>query len=73
MMSEAAQTLDGWYCLHDFRTIDWSTWKTLPTEEREAAISEFLALVDQWERRKARSKEAMPSTRSSGKKRTFCS
>ena len=26
-MSEAAQTLDGWYCLHDFRSIDWSSWK----------------------------------------------
>ena len=23
-MSEAAKTLDGWYCLHDFRTIDWT-------------------------------------------------
>ncbi|ABO68699.1 IG hypothetical 16794 [Geobacillus thermodenitrificans NG80-2] len=49
MMSEAAQTLDGWYCLHDFRTIDWSAWKMLPNEERQAAIDEFLALVDKWE------------------------
>ena len=22
-MSEATTTLDGWYCLHDLRSIDW--------------------------------------------------
>ena len=38
-MSEAAQTLDGWYCLHDFRTIDWTTWKMTPSEERQVAIT----------------------------------
>ena len=47
-MSEAAQTLDGWYCLHDFRTIDWGVWKTLSNEERQAAINEFLGLVEKW-------------------------
>ena len=49
-MSEAAQTLDGWYCLHDFRSIDWTTWKMLSDEERQEAISEFLALVEKWDR-----------------------
>ncbi|TXK91617.1 heme-dependent peroxidase, partial [Parageobacillus sp. SY1] len=48
-MSEAAQTLDGWYCLHDFRSIDWSAWKTLTSDEREAAIREFLSLVEKWQ------------------------
>ena len=47
-MSEAAVTLDGWYCLHDFRTVDWTTWKMVPSEERQAAIHEFMALVDKW-------------------------
>lgn len=47
-MSEAAKTLDGWYCLHDFRTVDWTTWKMLPSEERDAAIQEFLAMLDKW-------------------------
>jgi hydrogen peroxide-dependent heme synthase len=47
-MSEAAVTLDGWYCLHDFRTVDWTTWKMLPSDEREEAIHEFLSLVDNW-------------------------
>ncbi|CAM3597704.1 hydrogen peroxide-dependent heme synthase [Cytobacillus oceanisediminis] len=47
-MSEAAVTLDGWYCLHDFRTVDWTTWKMLSSDERQAAIHEFMALVDKW-------------------------
>ena len=25
-MSEAVQTLEGWYALHDFRLIDWNAW-----------------------------------------------
>lgn len=49
-MSEAAQTLDGWYCLHDFRTMDWTTWKMLSSDERQAAISEFLGLVEKWKK-----------------------
>ena len=47
-MSEAAKTLDGWYCLHDFRTVDWTTWKMLPSDERQAAIHEFLSLIEKW-------------------------
>ncbi|WP_071393234.1 hydrogen peroxide-dependent heme synthase [Bacillus tuaregi] len=49
-MSQAAKTLDGWYCLHDFRTMDWTTWKMVPSEERDAAIQEFQGLVDKWNR-----------------------
>ncbi|RDI41971.1 hydrogen peroxide-dependent heme synthase [Falsibacillus pallidus] len=45
-MAEAAQTLDGWYSLHDFRTMDWSTWKTLSSDERQAAIVEFHRYLD---------------------------
>ncbi|MEI5908262.1 hydrogen peroxide-dependent heme synthase [Bacillus spongiae] len=40
-MSEPAQTLDGWYSLHDFRSIDWTTWKILSSDERQSAIYEF--------------------------------
>ncbi|AQX53132.1 hydrogen peroxide-dependent heme synthase [Priestia flexa] len=47
-MAEAAQTLDGWYALHDFRTINWTAWKQLSNEERETAIHEFLALTEKW-------------------------
>ncbi|OMP66550.1 hydrogen peroxide-dependent heme synthase [Domibacillus epiphyticus] len=45
-MSEAAKTLEGWYCLHDFRTIDWTTWKMLSSDEREGAISEFRKFLE---------------------------
>ena len=47
-MSEAAKTLDGWYCLHDFRSIDWISWKMLPEDERASAINEFLGLIEKW-------------------------
>ena len=33
--NEAAQTLDGWYALHDFRTMDWTSWKMLSSDERK--------------------------------------
>ncbi|CAH0345025.1 hydrogen peroxide-dependent heme synthase [Bacillus sp. CECT 9360] len=47
-MSEPAQTLDGWYSLHDFRLIDWTSWKMLTSDERQAAISEFNSLLEKW-------------------------
>lgn len=50
LMSEAAQTLDGWYCLHDFRSIDWTTWKMISEDERQSAISEFLSLLEKLNR-----------------------
>ncbi|HZG76804.1 MAG TPA: hydrogen peroxide-dependent heme synthase [Paenibacillus sp.] len=45
-MSEAAQTLEGWYALHDFRHIDWTVWKSLtPAEQRQAEndLREYIA------------------------------
>jgi len=48
-MNEAIQTLDGWYCLHDFRTIDWAAWKQLPSAERQKALDEFGRLLDKWD------------------------
>ncbi|MBD8013247.1 heme-dependent peroxidase [Microbacterium sp. APC 3898] len=45
-MNEAAITLDGWYVLHDFRSMDWVTWKMLTEEERQFAIDEFQAFMD---------------------------
>ncbi|MBG9785197.1 hydrogen peroxide-dependent heme synthase [Shouchella lehensis] len=47
-MNEAAKTLDGWYVLHDFRKIDWSSWKAVPQNERDGMIEEFTALLNQW-------------------------
>jgi chlorite dismutase/heme-degrading monooxygenase HmoA len=34
------QTDEGWYVLHDFRTINWDEWRNAPERERERAIEE---------------------------------
>lgn len=47
-MSEALQTLEGWYIHHDFRTIDWALWKELTPNERQAALEEWSALSKKW-------------------------
>ncbi|MGV3487916.1 MAG: hydrogen peroxide-dependent heme synthase [Tuberibacillus sp.] len=47
-MADAAQTLDGWYCLHDFRTIDWASWKQLGSDERQKALEEINGFLDKW-------------------------
>jgi peroxiredoxin len=47
-MSEAAQTLEGWYALHDFRAMDWTSWKNISAEERQKAENEYFALVEEW-------------------------
>ncbi|QTD40707.1 hydrogen peroxide-dependent heme synthase [Sporosarcina sp. Te-1] len=45
-MNEAAITLDGWYVLHDFRTMDWASWKLISKEERQEAVAEFMTFLD---------------------------
>ena len=45
-MNEAAITLDGWYALHDFRSIDWASWKLVSAEERQAAVDEFIQYLE---------------------------
>lgn len=55
-MAEAVETLDGWYCLHDLRSIDWKAWKQLSTEERNEAIEEFTQLMNEWEQIEAAEK-----------------
>ena len=47
-MSEAAQTLEGWFALHDFRTIDWSAWKQAGPAEREQAAGELRRMLEEW-------------------------
>jgi chlorite dismutase len=37
---EPPQTEEGWYALHDFRTIDWDAWRAAPEAVRERAIGE---------------------------------
>jgi len=40
-MSEVAMTLEGWYALHDFRSMDWTAWRIASVDEREEAVREF--------------------------------
>ncbi|MEK3884189.1 hydrogen peroxide-dependent heme synthase [Paenibacillus sp. PL2-23] len=47
-MSEAAQTLEGWYSLHDFRSIDWTAWRLADESERQRALDELTAFLKQW-------------------------
>ncbi|AKG03694.1 MULTISPECIES: hydrogen peroxide-dependent heme synthase [Salimicrobium] len=48
-MPEPVITMDGWYVLHDFRTMDWTSWKYASAEERQQAIQEFQALMETFE------------------------
>lgn len=47
-VSEAVQTLEGWYALHDFRTIEWSWWKALSEEQRADAVDSLISQWHQW-------------------------
>ncbi len=41
-MSEVAVTLEGWFALHDFRSLDWSAWRNASHEDRRAAQEELV-------------------------------
>ncbi|WP_195575782.1 hydrogen peroxide-dependent heme synthase [Paenibacillus sp. 1001270B_150601_E10] len=49
-MNEAALTLEGWYALHDFRTINWSLWNKADDEEKAHALDDLQALWEQWKK-----------------------
>jgi len=44
-MVEAPQTAEGWFSLHDFRSIDWDAWREAPESERRRAIEEGEAFL----------------------------
>ncbi|MBP1992007.1 hydrogen peroxide-dependent heme synthase [Paenibacillus eucommiae] len=50
-MSEAVQTLEGWYALHDFRLIDWIAWKAAPPEQRRQAQQELNSFLQDWQQK----------------------
>ncbi len=37
---EPPPTEEGWYALHDFRTVDWNAWRAAAERDREDAIAE---------------------------------
>lgn len=45
-MNKAMISLEGWYVLHDFRMIDWTSWKLISKEERQTIITEFHQYLD---------------------------
>jgi peroxiredoxin len=47
-MSQSVQTLEGWYALHDFRSIDWASLKLLSAEERAQVVDELLSFLGEW-------------------------
>ncbi|MBD2845712.1 heme-dependent peroxidase [Paenibacillus sp. IB182496] len=47
-MSEVAQTLEGWFALHDFRSVDWTAWRLAAPDERAEARQELTALHAEW-------------------------
>ncbi|MFB6146467.1 MAG: heme-binding protein [Halobacteriaceae archaeon] len=48
-MPEAPPTAEGWYVLHDFRTVDWDAWRDAPDHVRETATEEGVAYLDRHE------------------------
>jgi len=44
-MAEAPRTEEGWFSLHDFRSIDWDAWRAAPERERRRAVEEGSAFL----------------------------
>lgn len=55
-MSNAAETLEGWYCLNDFRKIDWKSWKSINDHQRQEVLGEMMELWNQWSDNQEKSK-----------------
>ena len=47
-MNEAASTLEGWYALHDFRSINWAAWRSADEEARAVALDELHEFLQEW-------------------------
>src|SRR5699024_5799598 len=48
-MAEEVETMDGWFVLHDLRTIDWQKWQALTATEKESIFQEFQQMFQSWE------------------------
>ncbi|MGB9964719.1 heme-binding protein [Halobacterium hubeiense] len=45
-MVDAPQTEEGWFALHDFRTVDWDAWRDAPERDRESALAEAESFLE---------------------------
>jgi chlorite dismutase/heme-degrading monooxygenase HmoA len=48
-MTEPPQTDEGWFVLHDFRTVDWDAWRDAAERDRERAVSEGVEYLQRHE------------------------
>lgn len=39
-MAEPVRTVEGWYVLHDFRTIDWAAWRRTEPTQRDRMLQQ---------------------------------
>jgi chlorite dismutase len=46
---EPPVTEEGWYALHDLRSIDWDAWREAPERERERALDEAVEFLESHE------------------------
>ena len=49
MPRQPPDTAEGWYALHDFRTVDWGAWRSAPERVREGAIEEGVSYLSEHE------------------------
>src|SRR5699024_7062471 len=47
-MAEAVESMDGWFVLHDLRTIDWQKWPALTGTEKVSIFQEFQQMCQSW-------------------------
>ncbi len=47
-MSAKLENLEGWYTLHDFRMMDWSSWLLLKDQERTRIQEELASVLNQF-------------------------
>lgn len=47
-MNDAMKTIEGWYCLHDFRHFNWPKWKKSSKTEQIQALEEWKILLKKW-------------------------
>lgn len=48
-MGEMVTTYEGWYVSHDFRVMDWTSWKSTDLQTREKVIQELLDLTSSYQ------------------------
>jgi chlorite dismutase len=48
-MPDPPRTDEGWFVLHDFRSVDWDAWRAAPDRDRDRAVAEGVDYLDRHE------------------------